>query len=146
MKALNFHDIHVGQVFETASFEMSREKTVAFASVFDPQPMHLDEDLANAGPFGELTASGWHTLSLTMKLMAEAKPFGETQLLGVGVDGIEFKRPVYPGTTISVRAEVIKKHASTKPGRGFVQMRVDTKSVEDGELVVRQKWTVMVPA
>lgn len=143
--AIGYCDIKLGQIFESHEYLMELEEIKSFARGYDPQPMHLDEDAAVDGPFGKLTASGWHTLSLTMKLMAEAKPFGATQLVGVGVDRIEFKRPVYPETTIAVRAEVINKRASTKPGRGFVKMKVETRDVTSGDVVVRQNWTVMVP-
>lgn len=139
-------DISTGQVFETGRYLMTREKTVAFASEFDPQPMHVDEEAARQGPFGQLTASGWHTLSLTMKLVAESRPLGETPLLGVGVDGIEFSRPVYPETEIFARATVLSKRASSKPGRGFVQMEVETIDTASNDVVARQVWTIMVPA
>lgn len=141
-----FSDIEIGQVFETSSHRLKLEEVKSFAANYDPQPMHLDEVAAVAGPFGRLTASGWHTLSLTMKLMAEARPFGSTQLVGVGVDGIAFKKPVYPGNTIAVRATVLNKRVSTRPGRGFVELKVETRELENDEIVVHQNWTMMVPA
>ena len=33
----------------------------AFASQFDPQPFHLDENAAKDSLFSGLVASGWHT-------------------------------------------------------------------------------------
>ncbi len=144
--ALMFADIEIGQVFDSRKYLMALDEIKSFAANYDPQPMHLDEVQAGNGPFGRLTASGWHTLSLTMKLMAEARPFGTTQLVGVGVDRIEFKRPVYPGTTIAVRGTVLTKRVSTKSDRGFVEMRLETRNVENDEIVVRQNWIVMVPA
>jgi acyl dehydratase len=144
--ALMFADIEIGQVFDSREHLMELAEIKSFAANYDPQPMHLDEDQAGNGPFGRLTASGWHTLSLTMKLMAEARPFGRTQLVGVGVDRIEFKKPVYPGTTIAVRATVLTKRVSTKSDRGFVEMRLETRNVKNDEIVVRQNWIVMVPA
>lgn len=143
--ALTFDDIKIGQTFDSDTYLMSLDEIIEFASHYDPQPMHLDENASATGPFGQLIASGWHTLSLTMKLMAEAKPFGETPLIGVGVEGMEFKRPVYPETTIAVRAEVIKARQSIKSGRGFVTMRVETRNVTDDEVMIRQVWTVLVP-
>ena len=141
-----FQDLVIGQVFETETFELSLEEIRSFASQYDPQPIHLDPVASAAGPFGQLTASGWHTLSLTMKLMAEAKPFGETPLIGVGVDGIEFRKPVFPGTRIRVVARIVSKRGSTKPGRGFVVLDVETLNADSGEPVIRQQWSVLVPA
>ncbi|MGY3533103.1 acyl dehydratase [Bradyrhizobium embrapense] len=38
----------------------------AFASEFDPQPFHLDGELAKGTLFG-----GWHTAALTMRLLVD---------------------------------------------------------------------------
>ena len=48
---------------------VTRENIREFASRYDPQPIHLDEDQARESIFGELIASGWHALSLTMGLL-----------------------------------------------------------------------------
>ena len=139
-------DIQIGQVCESSSYLISVDEIKLFADQYDPQPIHLDELAAAESPFGRLVASGWQTLCLTMKLISEARPFGETPVIGVGVDGIEFRKPVFPGTTIAARAEVISKRESSKPGRGFVQLKVETRNMDNGEIVVSQTWTVMVPA
>ena len=36
---------------------------VDFARKYDPQAFHLDEEAGRNGPFGALSASGWHTAS-----------------------------------------------------------------------------------
>ncbi|MEM7455051.1 MAG: MaoC/PaaZ C-terminal domain-containing protein [Planctomycetota bacterium] len=146
MTGKTLDEIEIGSVYFSDEQLMTLESIIEFASVYDPQPMHLDQAAAADGPFGQLTASGWQTLSLTMKMMAERKPFGDTPLIGVGVDGIEFKRPVFADTRIRVRAEVTGKRPSLKPGRGFVTIKVETQNADTGEVVVRQNWTVMVPA
>ena len=146
MSGLKLDQIEIGSHYVSGEQLMTLESIKEFAGVYDPQPMHLDEQAAAEGPFGRLTASGWQTLSLTMKMMAERAPFGDTPLVGVGVDGIEFKQPVFAGTRIQAHAEVTAKRPSLKPGRGFITMKVETKNVDSGEVVVRQNWTVMVPA
>ncbi len=145
MTMIHLRDIEPGQTFETGDYQMSSERIKAFAREFDPQPMHLDERTAELGPFGGLTASGWHTLSITMRLMAEARPFGDTPLIGVGVNDIRFLRPVFAKTSIHVCATVTGKRASSKTGRGFVTMHLTTKNTASGEAVLSQDWTVMVP-
>jgi acyl dehydratase len=40
---------------------ISAEQIVAFASEFDPQPMHLSEEAGRQSILGGLAASGWHT-------------------------------------------------------------------------------------
>ena len=141
-RSTSFEEIEVGQVFETDSYRMSLDRIREFASQYDPQAMHLSEDEATNGPFGELVASGWHTLSVTMRLMVEARPFGKTPLVGAGVDSIRFTSPVYPGDTLFVRAEVAKKKKSRSSGRGFVTLSLETINTDSQEAVVRQQWTL----
>jgi acyl dehydratase len=61
-------DLAVGQSFSNGPVELRAEDIKAFASQFDPQPFHLDEEAARASLFGGLAASGWHTAALTMRL------------------------------------------------------------------------------
>src|SRR3546814_13941741 len=49
------------------SHEMTREAVIDFAAKFDPQDFHLDDEAAARGPFGRLTASGWHTSAVDRK-------------------------------------------------------------------------------
>jgi acyl dehydratase len=46
--------------------------------MMDPQPFHLDEAAARRSIFGVLTASGWHTAAVTMRLLVggELQPAG----------------------------------------------------------------------
>ena len=140
-----FDTIEVGHQYETGTATMPLNDVIEFANKYDPQPMHTDEKLAVDGPFGKLVASGWQTLCLTMRLMAERKPFGKHQLVGVGVDHIRFERPVEPETTIVVRAQVTAKRKSRKPGRGFVTMKVQTFDAGRNDVVATQTWSVMIP-
>lgn len=142
---LKFDDLSVGQTFETGRFRVTADSIRTFAAEFDPQPMHLDDVAAAEGPFGRLVASGWQTLALTMKLMAEARPLGATPLIGVGVDDIRFLKPVHAETTIFVQAEVIELRPSSKPKRGFVRLQLSVIDEESGEVVLSEIWTVMVP-
>ena len=73
---MKLDDIQIGQIFDSAPILVTTADIKRFAGEYDPQPMHLDEAAAAAGPFGRLTASGWQTLSLAMKLMVESRPLG----------------------------------------------------------------------
>src|SRR5476649_2035849 len=78
-----FEDVAVGERTRTGSYTFERNSIVEFARLYDPQPMHLDEEAAKASFFGRLVASGWQTLGVTMRLMVEAKPLGTTPLIGL---------------------------------------------------------------
>ena len=67
--SIYWEDMHVGEVQELGSITPTREEIIAFATQFDPQPFHLDEEAAKASVFGGLCASGWHTCAMAMRLM-----------------------------------------------------------------------------
>jgi acyl dehydratase len=140
-----FEDIVVGERTRTGSITLTRDSIVEFASHYDPQSMHLDEQAAKAGFFGKLVASGWQTLCLTMRLMVEAKPFGATPLIGIQIDEVRFQRPVLPGDDLSAELEILEKRLSkTRPDRGFLKGRTVTSNQQGAE-VSSQLWTMLIP-
>jgi acyl dehydratase len=138
-----FSDIEIGETCASRAVEVTEDDIRSYASAFDPQPMHLDHDAAEASFFGRLVGSGWHALSLTMRLMVETRPFGATPLIGVRVTDISIRRPLLPGASLSARAEVTGKRISAGGEHGYVMMTVETLDGED--VLITQKWTVLVP-
>ena len=131
-----FDDFAVGQTFSTAGLTVSEAAILDFALIYDPQPMHLDTPAATAGPFGGLIASGFQTLSLSFSLFFRLGIVSESNLGSPGLDELRWKRPLRPGDTIRVVAEVVAiKPSTSKPDRGVVTMRHDTFNQRD-ELIL----------
>ena len=125
-------DFAVGQKFGSRRLVIEAERILAFAAEFDPQPFHLDEEAARQSFFGELTASGWYTAALTMRLLTETglKPAGG--YIGAGADGFRWPRPVRPGDELRVECEVVEVRQSTsRPDRGLVRVRMTTLNQDD---------------
>jgi acyl dehydratase len=133
---LRFADFRPGQTFRSpATHTMTAEEIKAFARQFDPQPMHLDEAAADAGPFKGLAASGWHTVGITMRLLVEGGLPIEGGIVGAGIDELRWTQPVRPGDTLAVECEVLEVIPSTsRPGQGRVRIAVRTV-LPDGILV-----------
>ena len=94
---LSFEDMPVGRMLHSArAIRMERDRMIAFAEEFDPQPAHLGEEAAAASQFGQLCASGWHTGGVTMRLVAETLVIAQGGM-GLGVDTLRWHRPVLPG-------------------------------------------------
>lgn len=124
---LYLEDLFVDQRFRAGPIEVTIEEIKAFASKFDPQPFHLDEAAATSSLFGALVASGWHTASLTMRLLTQCATFSGG-LIGVG-GKIEWLRPVRPGDLLSVEATIRRITASkSHDDRGMVAIRVVTSN------------------
>ena len=64
-----FEDIPLGGKTVLGSYSFTEENIIKFARQFDPQPFHIDAQAAKDSPYGGLTASGWHTAAVWMKLM-----------------------------------------------------------------------------
>jgi acyl dehydratase len=140
-------DFSVGQVFAAdEEYEITPERIRAFAAEYDPQPIHLDPHVAAREMFGGIIASGWHSLSVTMRLVIHSNVFGGAPVVGVGVDNLRYLEPVRPGDRLRAQAEVIAIRPSrSHPDRGYLVLRVTTFR-QGGERVLTQEWTVLVPA
>ena len=143
---LHYEDFEVGQSFLSRAERITRERLVAFAAEFDPQPQHLGEDTARDSLFGELVASGWHTASVTMRLQLEAVlghvPGG---MIGAQIDTIAWRHPVRPGDELRARVDVLDKRLSrSRPERGLLTLRTTTLNQRD-EAVQVMSAAVLVP-
>src|SRR5829696_8294868 len=92
-----WEDFVLGAVDEFGPRTVTREEIIAFASEFDPQPMHLDEEAARGTMLGGLAASGWHTCAIFMRMISDWFVLDSASWGGPGVDELKWLRPVRPG-------------------------------------------------
>jgi acyl dehydratase len=118
-----FDDLVPGQRFAAGPLVVEREEALAFARRYDPQPFHLDEAAAAASVFKGLAISGWHTAAYCMRLVTEARPFGDNPVLGLGVDELRWLRPVRPGDTLRLEGEVVELAPSRSKPQGVARIR-----------------------
>jgi len=138
-----FEDFHVGQVIEMGPRTVSREEIIRFAEKFDPQPFHIDETAAKATMFGGLIASGWHTMSMCMRMMVDGFISESASLGSAGIDELRWLKPVRPGDSLSLTMEVTETLPSkSKPDRGTVKSSYRMRN-QKGELVMTLKGTGM---
>ena len=104
-RKLYWEDFTKGSVAEYGPRLVSREEIIAFAAEFDPQPFHLDEDAARASMFGGLAASGWHSCSLLMRIIADGFLVNSSSMGSPGVNEVRWLAPVRPSDRLTcVRA------------------------------------------
>jgi acyl dehydratase len=143
---LYLEDFAVGQTFGSGTVTVEADRIKSFAAEFDPQPFHLDEVAARASLFGELVASGWQTMAITMRLVVEARMLAGAPLIGLALDQARFLRPVKPGDELRVETEILAMTPSrARPDRGTVQLKVATFNQKDMP-VLEQLWTMLVLA
>ena len=119
--ALYLEDLHVGQRFISDSYDMDENRITAFAAEFDPQPFHLDEAVAKTSVFNGLSASGWHTAAVAMRLLVTGGlPLGNG-IIGLGGE-LAWPSPTRPGDTLRVESEIQGIRPShSKPNQGVVK-------------------------
>lgn len=127
---LYFEDLSVGDTFRSDEHTLDEAQIVAFAREFDPQPFHTDPDAAEHSFFQGLAASGWHTASISMKLLVQSLPLG-SGVIGAGGE-VAWPRPTRPGDTLHVVSRVLAVAASaSKPDRGRVTVECQTFNQHD---------------
>ena len=134
-----FDDLAIGDAFESKTYTFTKEDIVEFAQQFDPQPFHVDEAAAAESMFGELVASGLHTLCVSQLLTVEDVFVEIANVGGARMDELRWHKPVTPGDSLSLRVEVADKSTiDHRPERGIVTFeRILTDS--EGEEVMTTK-------
>jgi acyl dehydratase len=129
---LYFEDLKLGQKFTTAGHTVTAEEIDAFGRQFDPQPFHTDAEAAKPTLFGRLVASGWHTASISMGLMVRGNMGLDGGVIGQGVDGLRWARPVLPGDRLRVVMEVTELNSQpSRTGRGKIKLHCRTLNQAD---------------
>jgi acyl dehydratase len=134
-----FEDYPVGAVYGGGPITVGEQEILDFARRYDPQPMHVDKAAAQAGQFGGLIASGWHTGALMMQLLTAHFVPRPGNLASPGLDELRWRLPVRPGDRLSLRATVLEaRRSKSKPGQGVVTSLVEVLN-QNGEVVMSLK-------
>ena len=127
MSARYLEDFTVGSTTVTPSIVVDKARMMAFAAEFDPQPFHLDEAAAKASIFGAISASGWYTAALSMRMVVDGQMIVAGSTVGLGWEEFRWPHAVYAGDELHVESEVIEMRPSkSKPNQGVVRIRQTT--------------------
>jgi acyl dehydratase len=144
MPRLYFEDFVPGSVETWGARLVTREEILAFAQEFDPQPHHLDEAAAEASILKGLSASGWHSCALAMRMACDWFLLETAAMGSPGIDEVRWKKPVRPGDVLAMRRTVLEPRASqSKPDRGLVPMIWELVN-HNGETVMSLQATTIV--
>jgi acyl dehydratase len=138
-----FEDFVEGGTIELGTKLVSADEIIEFASEFDPQPMHLDEEAGKASILGGLSASGWHTCAMFMRLLCDGYLLDSTSQGSPGIEYMKWKKPVLAGDLLSARSTIVAKRVSkSRPSIGLVTMRAEMFN-QKGESVLEFENTGM---
>ena len=138
-----YEDFEEGVSISVGTKQVSAEEIIDFAKEFDFQPMHLDEEAGRASILGGLSASGWHTCCMFMRMLCDGILLHSTSQGSPGIDFVKWRKPVLAGDTLTGRCTVLAKRTSqSRPGLGFVTIRSELTNQRD-EVVLELQNTGM---
>ncbi|MER5640237.1 MaoC family dehydratase [Kitasatospora sp. NPDC002227] len=132
---LYFEDFKAGDVHDLGTVSLTEQEIIDFGTRWDPQPFHVDPELAAASAYGSLIASGWQTSAMFMRkyvdeLLADSACAGSP-----GVDEIRYHQPVRAGEVLRAKVHVLGATRSFgSPDTGIVKPRCQLER-EDGTVV-----------
>ncbi len=139
-------DFEVGETWTSRKETITEDAIIAFAKANDPQPIHIDPAAAAKGRFGTVIASGWQIAALSFRLFVEDGGYGDTPMVGLGVDELRWRQIVRPGDVLQVSRTIVEvRRSSSRPDRGTVKSRVEVKN-QNGEVVLSMVTLGQVPA
>jgi acyl dehydratase len=126
---LTFEDFPPGRLGTFGPHHVSREDILAFAAEFDPQPMHLDEEVAKRSMLNGLAGSGWHLCSIMMRMMFDGF-IGRTASMGSpGVNEVRWLAPLRPGDDLLLDIDVTEARLSkSRPATGIVTFKATIRN------------------
>lgn len=132
MKERFFEDYRTGEVVEIGSHLITREEIVDFASRYDPQPFHLDDEAARASIYGGLIASGWMTCGVLMRMLVDDFMSPLSSMGSPGVDELRWLKPVRPGDRLRARVTVVEtRRSASRPDRGLIRFHQEALNQND---------------
>ena len=130
-------DPRPGDRTELGSYTLNAGEIVAFASQWDPQFFHVDENrAAREGYFGGLIASGVQTLAVYQRLTVDSLVRSWDVVGGAGIRDLKFLRPARPGDTLT--GFTVIEEVQNQPDRCRVRV------VYTGELINQNREPVLV--
>lgn len=134
---LYFEDFYPGQKFESLrSYRVTAKEIVAFGEQYDPQPFHIDEAVGRNSFFSGLTASGWLTAAIVMRLRVESINVSGG-MIGAGVEEMRWTHPVRPDDRLRTLAEILEtRRLASRPEFGLIRSRTTVFNQRD-EVVMK---------
>ena len=128
-----FDDIEVGMTIDIAPAVIDKEKMLDFARLYDPIPLHTDEEYAKGTHFGKLIAPGVMSFMSVWAKYLEVDFFGAELIAGKSTK-IEWLKPVFAEDVLTGKATITRKE-KRNVRNGLVEVSI-TAWNQHGEAVL----------
>ncbi|MDX1736335.1 MAG: MaoC/PaaZ C-terminal domain-containing protein [Halioglobus sp.] len=135
-----YEDFKVGERCTLkGSYHITREEIIEFASRWDPQPFHIDEQAARDSIFGGIVACSSHILTASIAIATTSEQEASAAVSNLGFKEIRMLAPVRPGDTLISVEEILEKRLSKRyPGCGIVTFIDDIYNQHDERVATFQ--------
>lgn len=94
-------DLCSGLAFELGQRTVSAQEIVEFATAWDPQPFHIDEQAGRNSRFGTIIGSGLHTMAIFQRMAVEHAYSRWAVIAGRAIRDVQLTAPLRPGATVT---------------------------------------------
>jgi len=112
------------------------DNVLVSALTHNPQPMHLDHEVAAASEFGRPLVNSIYTFGLMIGVSVSDTTLG-TLIANLGYDALTFPAPVFVGDTLRSESKVVAlRDSNSRPTAGIVTWEHQSFN-QKGKLVCR---------
>lgn len=135
-----FEDFAVGDVVVTRGRTVDVGDLTTFAGLTgDHYPLHVDEEVGRTGRFGTRIAHGPLTFSIAVGLVGMSGFYGDAIVALVAVQDLRALKPVVPGDTVTVRAEVVGLDDAANSRHGTLTVHYSVRNQRHEEVMVHDQ-------
>src|SRR6202161_3863031 len=133
----SFDDFALGDVVITRGRTVDIGDLTVFSGLTgDHYPLHVDEEAAKATRFGTRIAHGPLTFALAVGLVGMSGFYGDAITALVEVKSLRALKPVIPGDTLKVHAEVVELAEGRNPKYGTLHVHYSVHKQREEEVMV----------
>jgi 3-hydroxybutyryl-CoA dehydratase len=131
-----FDDFERGDVVITRGRTIDVGDLTTFAGLTgDHYPLHTDEEFCTQTRFETRIAHGPLTFSMAVGLVGMSGFYGNAIVALVEVKSLRALKPVKPGDTVKVHAEVVELHAGGNPKYGTMHVNYSVRNQREEEVM-----------
>ena len=136
-----YEDFNTGEVKTFGPRLITREEIIEYATEFDPQPFHLDDEAASKSMLKGLSASGWHSCAIMMRMIYDGFLHEASSLGAPGVDEMRWIKPVRPDDQLTIRVTCLdKRDSASRPQVGLVRFNLEMLNAKE-EVVLQSSYS-----
>lgn len=142
-RGLHFEEFAIGDVHRSKGRTLTEADIVAFAGLSgDFNPLHTDEEYAQATPFRGRIAHGMLVQSIATGLANQTLVFDGTTAAVMEMI-LRFRNPARAGDTLAIELTVREKELEPGPKRGWVRFATSIAN-QRGEVVCEGEWQLLM--